>query len=67
MQSTSPPQFVDDRLLLAGIGYEKCGTTTAALALRKDGRFSVPKNKELFFFNINYSDDIEDYLRSISK
>ena len=51
----------EDCILLIGVGYEKCGTTTVARTLERDKRFAVPANKELFFFNQNYSPNAKEY------
>lgn len=62
MQSTLPAPLTENLLLLVGVGYEKCGTTTLARQLARDQRFAVPAGKELFFFNEHYSESLDDYL-----
>src|SRR5258708_40284169 len=52
-----------DLTLLAGVGYEKCGTTTLARNLGRVAGFCVPRKKELSFFNKRYSDSLGVYLR----
>jgi Sulfotransferase domain len=51
-----------DLTLLVGVGFEKCGTTSLAENFKKDPRFSVPEQKELFFFDKYYSENLDKYV-----
>ncbi|WP_100640601.1 phytanoyl-CoA dioxygenase family protein [Alteromonas facilis] len=48
---------------LIGIGIEKCGTSSIFSMLNNSPLFNTSIKKETFFFNKNYSENIEHYLK----
>lgn len=56
-----------DPLLLIGIGYEKCGTSTLAITLGLDPQFSIHPKKEAYYFDERNEKPFQEYLSEFNR
>jgi len=53
--------FIQNRVHLIGLGFEKCGTTALDSFLGQSPSFACPKPKETLFFNANFDKGLAYY------